>query len=209
MRCLGFRHRARGLSTLNSRLQDPDETPPQTDECRQGSKLESRLSKSPRRRAPPPSSARSGPAADRKSGPSLVAQSQPQRRGRLPVPCSFAHRLLREAVPPPGLTHRLKSEREPRRRRRFPEEVMGDEHGRRVLAPKYPCEEPSAPAGFLSSRPAGACRRGKRRRLRGDPSPIGTNKRNTKVGHYLPVRLFPLKGESSNASPRGPPRRRR
>jgi len=34
---------------------------------------------------------------------------------------------------------------------------MGDEHGSVVLAPLYDCEEPSAPAGFLSSRPAGAC----------------------------------------------------
>src|SRR6266571_5629116 len=50
-------------------------------------------------------------------------------------------RLLREAVPPPGLTHGLKSHYEPRRRRRFPEKVMGDEHGTRVLVSRYPCEE--------------------------------------------------------------------
>jgi hypothetical protein len=42
---------------------------------------------------------------------------------------------FREAVPPPGLTYGLKSECEPRRRRRFSEEVMGDEHGTEVLAP--------------------------------------------------------------------------
>ncbi len=37
---------------------------------------------------------------------------------------------------------------------------MGDEHGGRVQSPDHPCQEPSAPAGFISSRPAGACRRG-------------------------------------------------
>src|SRR5260221_6804808 len=77
-------------------------------------------------------------------------------------------RLLREAVPPPGLTHGLKSHCEPRGRRRFPEEVMGDEHGRKVLVSCYFCEEPSAAAGSLVSRPAAACRRGKCRRPRGD-----------------------------------------
>jgi hypothetical protein len=84
------------------------------------------------------------------------------------MPCSFAHRLLREAVPPPGLAHGLKSRCEPRRRRRSPEEVMGDEHGKMVLAPYYFCEEPSAAAGLEFLRPAAACRRGECRRLRGD-----------------------------------------
>src|SRR5436190_20823690 len=36
---------------------------------------------------------------------------------------------------------------------------MGDEHGMKVLMPRYQCEEPSAPAGFFFSRPAGACLR--------------------------------------------------
>src|SRR5947207_14843254 len=95
--------------------------------------------------------------------------------------CSFAHRLLREAVPPPGLTHGLKSHCEPRRRRRSPEEVMGDEHGGRVQSPDYPCEEPSAPAGFISSRPAGACRRGECRRIRGGFQPRSNRKLRTSV----------------------------
>jgi hypothetical protein len=47
---------------------------------------------------------------------------------------------------------------------------MGDEHGIKVLAPCYVCEEPSAAAGLNFSRPAAACRRGKCRRLRGDLS---------------------------------------
>jgi hypothetical protein len=44
---------------------------------------------------------------------------------------------------------------------------MGDEEGSEVLAPFYSCEEPSAAAGLDFLRPAAACRRGKRRRLRG------------------------------------------
>src|SRR4029077_16499392 len=78
---------------------------------------------------------------------------QQQRGARLSRPCSFAHRLLREAVPPPGLTLGLKPRCEPRRRRRFPEEVMGDEHGTQSLAHGYYCEDPSAAVGsnFLAA----------------------------------------------------------
>jgi hypothetical protein len=52
---------------------------------------------------------------------------------------------------------------------------MGDEHGRKVLMPRYLCEEPSAAAGFDSLRPAAACRRGECRRLRGDLSGANLN----------------------------------
>jgi len=38
---------------------------------------------------------------------------------------------------------------------------MGDEHGSKVLAPGYPCEEPSAAVGCAISRPAAACLREK------------------------------------------------
>src|SRR4029077_11963206 len=41
----------------------------------------------------------------------------------------------------------------------FPEEVMGDEHGVRVLVPRYLCEEPSGAAGSPCLRPAPRCRR--------------------------------------------------
>ena len=114
---------------------------------------------------PPPSSARSGPASNGRVGRRL-SLSRRVSEAKVPPSMLLRSRLLREAVPPPGLTPGLKSHCEPRRRRRFPEEVMGDEHGRKVLAPTYPCEEPSAAAGFPVSRPAAACRRGKLRRLR-------------------------------------------
>jgi hypothetical protein len=60
---------------------------------------------------PPPSSARSGPTFGRRHS---LRERRPRERfawdnaGNKPL-CSFAHRLLREAVPPPGLTRGLKS----------------------------------------------------------------------------------------------------
>src|SRR5437773_27869 len=102
-------------------------------------------------------------------------------------------RLLREAVPPPRLTDVPKSQCEPRRRRRFPEEVMGDEHGRKILVPRYFCEEPSAAAGPPGTRPAAACRRGKCRRFRGDFLGINCDKLQ---GKTLPSREEPAVGYS-------------
>src|SRR5439155_22889175 len=69
----------------------------------------------------------------------------------------LAHSRSSGGRPAAGPRTRTEVSVEPRRRRRFRKEVMGDEHGRQVLVPRCDCEEPSAPAGLLSSRPAGAC----------------------------------------------------
>src|SRR5437016_13797158 len=82
---------------------------------------------------PPPSSAPAGPAADRKNravaGRSVAGTERLEpNRGVLP-----------RSSPPPGggpaagAPASLKSHCEPRRRRRFPEEVMGEEHGMAYL----------------------------------------------------------------------------
>src|SRR6266542_5585737 len=75
-------------------------------------------------------------------------------------------RGLRPA-PPAGPSLRQEPDWEPRSRRRFPESVMGEEHGRTRPAPRCSCDEPSAAAGsHYYGRPARADE-GKRRRLRG------------------------------------------
>src|SRR6201981_2820436 len=55
---------------------------------------------------------------------------------------------------------------------------MGDEHGTKVLTPRYLFEEPSAPAGTFSLRRGGACRRGECRRLRGGFSMVTLRSRS-------------------------------
>src|SRR5437764_36495 len=97
---------------------------------RRGTRLHSSLSIPPTA-GPPPSSARSGPAANGRVGRRL---SLSRRISEPKVPQCLAPSL----TPPPGGSpaagaRGLKSHCELRRRRHSPEEVMGDEQGREIL----------------------------------------------------------------------------
>jgi hypothetical protein len=71
------------------------------------------------------------------------------------VVCFFAHRLLREAFPPPGLTPGLKRNCEPRSRRHLPEEALSE--GTRVETDYKPSFENPRPL-FAKRMPAAESR---------------------------------------------------
>src|SRR5258706_4514042 len=78
------------------------------------------------------------------------------------------HHLLRETPPSPGLTQRLQSVCEPRRRDRLPEEAMSEEarHGEHFATPSLRLSDQRRPTLQLSAGPeradegGGARRRG-------------------------------------------------
>jgi len=69
---------------------------------------------------------------------------------------------------------------------------MGDEHGTKVLALFYPCEEPSAAARLDFLRPAAACRRGEFRRLRGAFQHDQFNRYRSYRAACQSMRIFPI-----------------
>src|SRR5712692_7976234 len=95
----------------------------------------------------------------------LACALRPDVRFHLRGGASARTRGLRPA-PPVDPQSEAKVTMRARRRRRFPAEVMGEEHGKLGLEHRPDCDEPSAPAGVFSLRPAGACLQGKCRRLR-------------------------------------------
>jgi len=80
-----------------------------------------------------------------------------------PVHTHAISRVAAENASGPGLTVRVLSGCEPRRRVHLPLTAMSEEHGREELEPRLFCDECSSdgPVGNLGGR-AGACRRGRR-----------------------------------------------